>query len=300
MPCIQAYVWEYQTPVSLAPDTAVDDLLHIAARAAFLEHTHADQFLCDEMQLDSMARVVGRTWYGLLVQDGSRAIDYLLARPAVDPARIGATGLGAGGAVTMYLAALDDRVQAAAIYQYLDRYLPSSLDEEWCPCNDIPGILRHAEMGDVAALIAPRPVLFVNGRNDAGTNAGVRESFATVRHMYHFVDAPRKARLVEPEGDGNCFDNPLAIGWFRRWLARAEGVQSPLLYARRPRGPGDSLAARTLDDNPSPTIAWQLVGEPQVGGGGGGRPPRPGGGGGGAAGSRQTSQISCGFSPLLA
>ena len=171
------------------------------------------------LQIDAAARLVGRTWYGLLVQDGMRALDYLLTRPEVDPARIGASGIGAGGALTMYTAALDDRVQAALVNSYLGKYVVTSLDEEHCPCNDIPGILRHAEMGDVAALIAPRPVMFVNGRRDPATSHAARGSFAIVRQVYRLLGVPQRAKLIEPEEMGHYFDNQLAIGWFRRWLA---------------------------------------------------------------------------------
>ncbi|MEE8390078.1 MAG: acetylxylan esterase [Anaerolineae bacterium] len=172
------------------------------------------------LQIDAAARLVGRTWYGLLVQDGMRALDYLLTRPEVDPARIGATGIGAGGALTMYTAALDERVRVALVNSYLGKYVVTSLDEEHCPCNDIPGILRYAEMGDVAALIAPRPVMFVNGRRDPSTTNAARESFAIVQQMYRLLGAVRRAKLIEPEEMGHYFDNQLAIGWFRRWLAR--------------------------------------------------------------------------------
>jgi dienelactone hydrolase len=172
------------------------------------------------LQIDAAARLVGRTWYGLLVHDGMRALDYLLTRPEVDPARIGATGIGAGGALTMYTAALDDRVRVALVNSYLGKYVVTSLDEEHCPCNDIPGILRYAEMGDVAALIAPRPVMFVNGRRDPSTTHAARGSFAIVRQVYRLLGLPRRAKLIEPEEMGHYFDNQLAVGWFRRWLAR--------------------------------------------------------------------------------
>ena len=172
------------------------------------------------LQIDAAARLVGRTWYGLLVQDGMRALDYLLTRPEVDPTRIGATGIGAGGALTMYTAALDDRVQAALVNSYLGKYLVTCLDEEHCPCNNIPGILRYAEMGDVAALIGPRPVMFVNGRRDPATSHAAHESFAVVRQVYRLLGVPRRAKLIEPEEVEHYFDNQLAIGWFRRWLSK--------------------------------------------------------------------------------
>jgi len=171
------------------------------------------------LQIDAAARLIGRTWYGLLVQDGMGVIDYLLTRPEVDPARVGATGIGAGGALAMYTTALDDRVQVALVNSYLGKYVVTSLDEEHCPCNDIPGILRYAEMGDVAALIAPRPVMFVNGLRDPATSHAARESFSIVRHVYRLLGALRRARLIEPEEMGHYFDNQLAINWFRRWLA---------------------------------------------------------------------------------
>jgi len=171
------------------------------------------------LQIDAAARLVGRTWYGLLVQDGMRAMDYLLTRPEVDPTRIGATGIGAGGALTMYTSALDDRVRVALVNSYLGKYVVTCLDEDHCPCNDIPGILRYAEMGDVAALIAPRPVMFVSGRRDPATSHAARESFAIVQQTYRLLNATRRAKLIEPEEMGHYFDNQLAIGWFRRWLA---------------------------------------------------------------------------------
>ncbi|MDY6876191.1 MAG: acetylxylan esterase [Chloroflexota bacterium] len=172
------------------------------------------------LQIDAAARLVDRTWYGLLVQDGMRAIDYLMTRPEVDSDRIGATGIGAGGALTMYTTALDDRVKVALVNSYLGKYVVTCLDEEHCPCNDIPGILRYAEMGDVAALIGPRPVMFVSGQRDPATPHAARGSFGIVRQVYRILGVPQRAKLIEPEKMGHYFDNQLASGWFRRWLAR--------------------------------------------------------------------------------
>ena len=170
------------------------------------------------LQIDAAARLVGRTWYGMLVHDALCAIDYLLTRPDVDPARVGAAGIGAGGALAMYTAALDERVRVALVNSYLGKYVVTSLDEEHCSCNDIPGILRYAEMGDVAALIGPRPALFVNGRRDPATTLAARESFAVASHVYRLLGVPRRVRLIEPEEMGHYFDNQLAVGWFRRWF----------------------------------------------------------------------------------
>ncbi len=170
------------------------------------------------LQIDAAARLVGRTWYGLLVQDGMCAIDYLSTRPEVDRSRVGVAGIGAGGALAMYMAALDERIRVAFVNSYLGKYIITSLEEEHCPCNDIPGILCHAEMGDVASLIAPRPVMFVNGQRDPSSGQGAQESFAILRYVYEFLGVHRHARLIEPEEMGHYFDNQLAIGWLGRWL----------------------------------------------------------------------------------
>ena len=106
------------------------------------------------------------------------------------------------------------------IGSYLAKYLTTSLDETHCSCCNVPGILHYAEMGDVAALIAPRPVIYVNGQRDPSSSAAARESFATVSHMYRFLGAPRRAKLIEPVDMVYYFDNELAIGWFRQWLAQ--------------------------------------------------------------------------------
>jgi hypothetical protein len=174
----------------------------------------------NHLRIDAAARLIGRTWYGLLVHDAMHAIDYLCTRPDVDASRIGATGIGAGGALTMYTAALDDRIQAALVHSYLSKYIVTSFDEDHCSCNDIPGIRQYADMGDVASLIAPRPVLFVNGLSDPSSNPAAHESFAVVSQVYRVIGAYNRAQLIELETVGHEYDNQLAIGWFRRWLTR--------------------------------------------------------------------------------
>jgi dienelactone hydrolase len=49
------------------------------------------------------------------VERVSRAIDYLLARPEVDPARIGILGVSHGGALALLAAARDQRIKSVAV-----------------------------------------------------------------------------------------------------------------------------------------------------------------------------------------
>ena len=50
---------------------------------------------------------LGETIAGWMVWDSMRAIDYLLSRDDVDPARLGMTGNSGGGLNTLFTAALD-------------------------------------------------------------------------------------------------------------------------------------------------------------------------------------------------
>ncbi len=50
----------------------------------------------DHLVLDHLARLIGRTWLGIVLEDGMRALDYLQSRDDVRPTRLGATGFGLG------------------------------------------------------------------------------------------------------------------------------------------------------------------------------------------------------------
>jgi dienelactone hydrolase len=52
----------------------------------------------------------GLSWPGLLVAEDIAALDVLLARPGVDPTRVGCGGLSGGGLRTMLIGAVDTRV----------------------------------------------------------------------------------------------------------------------------------------------------------------------------------------------
>src|SRR5437867_5090393 len=61
----------------------------------------------------------GFTWPGVMFWDDIRTVDYLLTRPDVDKKRIGCAGLSVGGLRSCHLAALDDRIKAAAVVGWM-------------------------------------------------------------------------------------------------------------------------------------------------------------------------------------
>jgi dienelactone hydrolase len=56
------------------------------------------------------------------IWDGLRSVDVLASHPEVDRQRIGVTGCSGGGTLTTYIAALDDRIKAAAPACYISSW----------------------------------------------------------------------------------------------------------------------------------------------------------------------------------
>jgi dienelactone hydrolase len=108
--------------------------------------------------------------YNLLTMnlfDVQRAINYVTTRPEVDAQRIGVMGCSYGGTTSMYTAILDPRVKAAVLSCSLGEYAGHGIElDELCGVQVVPGILQWAEMGDVAGLIAPKPLLAECARGD--------------------------------------------------------------------------------------------------------------------------------------
>ena len=99
-----------------------------------------------------------------------RSIDYLVSRPEVDQDRIAATGLSGGGALTFWIAAVDDRVKCAAAASGMTDWesnVTNRIVRLHCDCM-LPINTYGWEFTTVAALAAPRPLMFVNCDDDLG------------------------------------------------------------------------------------------------------------------------------------
>lgn len=110
----------------------------------------------------------GYTPAGVECWNGVRAIDYLVGRPDVDPDRIGVTGISGGGAATFWIAAADERVKVAVPVSGmadLISYVPNRVINGHCDCMFLYNAYQWP-WTHIAALVAPRPLLFVNSDHD--------------------------------------------------------------------------------------------------------------------------------------
>lgn len=139
-----------------------------------------------------MAEPLGLTVAGLNAWDNMRLIDYLEARGDIAMDDLGCFGFSGGGYMTLYLAALDPRVCKAFVSGYLYGVDDSLLHLNGnCSCNYTPGLWRLLDMGDIASLIAPRPLLVQSCEEDHLNGSrglkNVDEQLKIVRDAYKLL-----------------------------------------------------------------------------------------------------------------
>ncbi len=192
-------------PGSPAWTTAVDRM------ASFYEHLTAKAITA-----------TGFNWPGLLAWDDLRAVDHLVSRPDVDPARIGCLGLSGGGFRTALAIGCDPRIRAACVTGWMtefSRQLPRHLRHTWMIY--VPGLYRELDLPDVAALHAPGALLVQQCRRDhLFPAAGMEAAVAKLAAAYAKAGVPERFR-------GSFHDLPHsfppalqeeAFAWLDRWL----------------------------------------------------------------------------------
>ncbi len=243
--------------------------------------------LIDTLQLGEVAGVhhgtynLGRWWWqavgytpaGVECWNGIRAIDYLISRPDVDPARIGVTGISGGGAATFWIAAADDRVACAAPVSGmsdLESYVSHTVINGHCDCMFMYNEYRW-NWTTIAALVAPRPLLFANSDHDAifPMDGNVRV-MGRLRRFYALLGHPdRVAEHVSSGGHDYRPDLRMAVfRWMNTHLkgqnAVVQDAADPAIEGKRLRVfpedgdlPRDSRNAR-IDEEFVPQAALRL------------------------------------------
>ena len=112
----------------------------------------------------------GSSLWSMIVYDDLLALNYLLTRPEVDPARVAVTGASIGGSRTTWLAALDDRIKVVAPVIQYTRYqnlIANGNLNGHSIYYYVPGVLKAGmDMEVLVALAAPRPQIVLIGGVD--------------------------------------------------------------------------------------------------------------------------------------
>ncbi len=163
--------------------------------------------------------MLGKPLLGSRVWDVLQAIGLLQRLPEVDGQRIGIMGGSGGGAVTLFAAALETRLRAAVISNYFCTFRDSILAIQHCACNYVPGLLEDAEMYDIAALIAPRPLLVQAGTEDPiFPLQGVLKAYERVHEAYIAQGAAGRIEKDVFVG-GHQMSGAKAYDFLRHWLS---------------------------------------------------------------------------------
>jgi dienelactone hydrolase len=190
----------------IEPGGAGDDYAHALASLGYVvlapdlrgfgersDWMPADKYECDwNLVCATMAGVVPlerNLW------DLGRALDVLCAHPLVDPTRVGVAGLSYGGTCSLFLAALDERIRVAVVSGYLSSWRAAhTVPWNMCGSQVMPGQLGEIEHVDIAALIAPRPLLVESGTDDLiFPVASARATVERLRGVYAGMGAPGDA-----------------------------------------------------------------------------------------------------------
>lgn len=156
------------------------------------------------------ALMLGRTLVGERVFDVGRGIEYLRQRTDCDMKQVGIMGHSGGGTVAVFASAImPGKIAFVIASGCICQFSQSIMSIYHCADNYIPGLLKWAEAGDIAGLIAPRPLVVVAGRDDdIFPLSGVRKAYKQIRNIYHAAKAPECRRLVIQNGGHRFFAQP--------------------------------------------------------------------------------------------
>ncbi|MDP6380787.1 MAG: alpha/beta hydrolase family protein [Phycisphaerae bacterium] len=173
-------------------------------------------------EINNMAIPLGQTVTGMWTWDLHRLIDYVQGRRDCRKGGVGCAGLSGGGLQTLYASALDERIRCAVISGYFYGVLESLVDLYInCSCNYVPHLWEYVDMGDIGALIAPRPLLIETGTKDELNGASgvknVKSQLRIARKAYRILGAG--SRLAHDVFEaGHQWHGTEAIPWMKKWL----------------------------------------------------------------------------------
>jgi hypothetical protein len=159
----------------------------------------------------------GLSLAGLQLWNSIRSLDFLESLPYVKRDAIGITGESGGGTQTFLLTAADARVAAAVPVNMISLHMQGG-----CLCENPPGLRLDTTNVEIAATIAPRPLLMVSATGD-WTNETLELEYPAVRSLYALVGAADRVSAVRftAEHNYNKDSREAMYGWMGRWLKGA-------------------------------------------------------------------------------
>lgn len=152
--------------------------------------------LCHE--LSCQAHLMGRTLIGERTRDIIALIDAVeTGFEFIDMSRIGIMGNSGGGTSSYFAACVDERIKVSMPSSSFCTFVAAWGSIYHCGCAYVPGILKYMEMPDMAAMIAPRHLVAVNGVYDPiQPFEAAKSAFETVKEIYKKAGVPQNCEMV--------------------------------------------------------------------------------------------------------
>lgn len=125
-----------------------------------------------------------------MTYDDISGTEYLASMPEVDAKRIGCTGWSMGAYRAWMLSALSERIKVGAAICWMvttdeQMSFKYSRTENGGFANCIPGLRRWMDYPHIASIACPKPMLFINGKQDKlFPVAGVEKAFAVMHETW--------------------------------------------------------------------------------------------------------------------
>jgi dienelactone hydrolase len=169
------------------------------------------------------ALVAGSFYKAVVAKDLVRALTVLQQWRGVDPSRLAVVGASLGGELAVFLAALDPRARVIVSHSYGGTTGPESTDQTAVDhlrqtphgCHTIPGVNRLVHREDWFALLAPRAVQVVRGRENVSQRAPQFQD--AMRNAFTRAGASDRFEFRVEPGDHEFFVAP-AAEFLSRWL----------------------------------------------------------------------------------
>ena len=143
----------------------------------------------------SNALMSGRSAIGERVFDIDRVIDYLATRKDFNLSQVGIIGHSMGGTTAMFAGAVLPRLTHVVISCAVSGFKESIGTYSSCICNYVPNLYLYGDSGDVLGLIAPRPLVVLNGAKDWRLPIKyAKQQMARVKELYRKAGAEKNCQ----------------------------------------------------------------------------------------------------------
>jgi hypothetical protein len=162
----------------------------------------------------------GRTLMGERLWDLMRCVDFLITCDYVDRERIACGGKSLGAEMSMWLGAMDERIGATLVAGFLTSM--DQMEQNHCMCWKFPGLRDLVDFADIYAMIAPRPLCFLNGIDEPANQFPPSVALPVYEELavaYMDWETPENVSLIVHKG-GHIIHVPHVLGFFDQYLRK--------------------------------------------------------------------------------